>query len=609
MSRADTIPLTYTANITDLRKKLGSIPGITGAEARKAVRELSKSIRAVEREQKKAREASASTAHSLKELGDQAGDSETSLRAIGGVLGLLSPQAEAAVAAVAELGGGLEGVTRGARLMGASLPATAAVVGTVTIAAGAAAIAIAQATREMELEAEQARFLREVNASLEPSIRAVEDAQLALALATGQVSEAQAEATERSLSAQRAVLDFAAAQQAQREELQATIETQQRWLDGLDSLIGPVGRVVEAGADAVFGFSDKLDDARGKLASLDRAVQSEAAAQQELKDTLEQTSDATERQARASSSAAEALRDQAAARRAHMSAIAGAAAAQAQLVTLQEDLAAGGDEWAARELAINRELDQRVALLDRIAQEVGYTDEVNATFLAATEEREARLRELQQERFDAAREGYATVQRQARESADAVIAEERRKASATRSALSGLATASGDAIVAIAEANSDVSKEGMLAAWRAQQALAAATIPLRLAEGLATAAALPPIAAGLKRAEVIAVAAGSAASIASASPPEFNDTPGVMQLGGRTVRGAPGDYVAMAKDLDDLGSQVDRARGRPAPTVQVVAVPSYQGRTYDRARRDAIRRPGPDFEALNRDRASGPGGW
>ena len=46
--------VTYTAEITDLRKKLASIPDITAAEARKAVANLNKSVKAVERQQKRA---------------------------------------------------------------------------------------------------------------------------------------------------------------------------------------------------------------------------------------------------------------------------------------------------------------------------------------------------------------------------------------------------------------------------------------------------------------------------------------------------------------------------------------------------------------------------
>lgn len=51
MASADNIQLTYTAEIGDLRRKLAEIPDITAAEARKAVSELNKSIRAASKTQ------------------------------------------------------------------------------------------------------------------------------------------------------------------------------------------------------------------------------------------------------------------------------------------------------------------------------------------------------------------------------------------------------------------------------------------------------------------------------------------------------------------------------------------------------------------------------
>ena len=62
MARADTVSLTYTAEIADLKKKLAEIPGATGKEAKKAVAEVSKAVKLVakaEAEAKKAAEGSA----------------------------------------------------------------------------------------------------------------------------------------------------------------------------------------------------------------------------------------------------------------------------------------------------------------------------------------------------------------------------------------------------------------------------------------------------------------------------------------------------------------------------------------------------------------------
>ena len=78
------VSLTYQAQVDDLRKKLSSIPDITAAEARKAVRELDKAIKASSRAASSAGDAGAKAAKSaaaaskevrdgLLELGDLAG--------------------------------------------------------------------------------------------------------------------------------------------------------------------------------------------------------------------------------------------------------------------------------------------------------------------------------------------------------------------------------------------------------------------------------------------------------------------------------------------------------------------------------------------------------
>ena len=108
----------------------------------------------------------------------------------------------------------------------------------------------------------------------------------------------------------------------------------------------------------------------------------------------------------------------------------------------------------------------------------------------------------------------------------------------------------------------------------------------------------------------IGISAATQTAAVLAASPSFNDTPGVMQLPGAGVPSfAPGDYVVAAKDLGDMRRQIEEVTGGPRPVVEVVAIPSYEGRTYDRARRDAYRRPGPDYDAINANRVRGQGGW
>ena len=609
MAAANTIGLTYTADIRDIEKKLAQLPEETAASAKRSVRELTKALKASAREQKKANKAAADTAKGLRDVGSAAGDSESSLRAIGGVLGMVSPEAEKALQSIAEFGGGLEGVTRGADLMGLGLKSTLAITGAVGVALAAAAVAYVQVTREMDRQAEEAKFLAEINRSLEPTIRRVEDAQLDLAVATGAVTEAEAEQTRTRQAAQRSVLDFAAAQAQQREELKATIEETQRYTEALDSFIGPVAWAMQAGADAVFGFSDTIADAQGKLQALDGAVQKEAASQKDLRDATLETTERKRDQTGATTAQAAALRAlteaQAADRAGRSDLLTGLAAereAREQLAGLQSDLGGGSGNDAIDQA--NALYERRVELLDQIAERLGYNDELDAAFTEAQAQRDTEVAEAE----------VRHAEELAKLKADAAMAEQiaaARQLEQMRSSYAGLmggiADAAGAAAQIIAEENKGAARALFIAAKGA--AIAEAIINGAIAKTRAL-AMLGPVAGPIAAAGITATVAAQVALIASQKP-SFNDTPGVIQMpSGGPIGVAPGDMVVAGKDLDDMAAQVDRARGSDRrPMVEVVAIPSYQGRTYDRARRDAYRRPGPDRDAVNRDRANGPGGW
>ena len=55
MGRSDTVSLTYTAEIADLKKKLREIPGVTAAEANRAVKAIDKATREIEKSQARVR--------------------------------------------------------------------------------------------------------------------------------------------------------------------------------------------------------------------------------------------------------------------------------------------------------------------------------------------------------------------------------------------------------------------------------------------------------------------------------------------------------------------------------------------------------------------------
>ena len=117
------VSLTYQAQVDDLRKKLASIPDITAAEARKAVREMDKAIRAATKAASSAGDAGKASA---KAAAAAAAEVREGLKGLGEVAGLPVEQ-------VSKLGKGLA-------VLASPAGAAAAAVGGITLALGAAAL-------------------------------------------------------------------------------------------------------------------------------------------------------------------------------------------------------------------------------------------------------------------------------------------------------------------------------------------------------------------------------------------------------------------------------------------------------------------------------------
>jgi hypothetical protein len=262
------------------------------------------------------------------------------------------------------------------------------------------------------------------------------------------------------------------------------------------------------------------------------------------------------------------------------------------------------------EAAINAEFEQRVKLLDEIGQRLGYNAEVAAGFDAALIEREASLQALrvkQAEDLDKIKEDAASKEiARIEQEAQARTAANVKNLSDYGAFTSGVA----DLAMASANAQADTNKQAAKQAFATAKAAGIATATINGAIGVTKAWADLGPAAPFLIAGIVASTAAQVATIA-AQKPRFNDTPGVVQMrGGGSANFAPGDMVVAGKDLSDMRRQIDVAQGNSnAPQVQVVAVPSYQGRTYELARRDALRRPGADFAAMSRARSMGAGGW
>jgi hypothetical protein len=610
MARADTVSLTYTAEIADLKKKLAEIPGATGKEAKKAVAEVSKAVKLVAKAEAEAKKAAEGSAAGLKSLGDAAGKTNESFASMGAALSTVSPELGGMVSRIGAVANGLKGAANASQLMGGSLATMVGTLGIAGVAAGAAFIAYQTMAREMEQAAGMARLLREGSDSLEPSLRQLEAAELALAVATGATTKEQAAQITTQRAARDAVLDYAKAQRAQREEQQATIEGAVKWKQAIDSVtFGPIGKGWSWAADKVFGFSDSIEDAEGKLRVMDGLLQKQAAAQKSVKDAVLAATAVTDANAKSSGKAAAAVQRETVTRGQLLAGVKAEQTAREQLAGMMGEINASRNGTEA-EAAINAEFDQRVKLLDEIGQKLGYNAEVAAGFDAALIEREASLQDLRlkqaQDLEDAKQRSHEDAIKQIEAEAQARTAANVKNLSDYGAFTSGVA----DLAMASANAQADTNKQAAKQAFATAKAAGIATAMINGAIGVTKAWADLGPAAPFLIAGIVASTAAQVATIA-AQKPRFNDTPGVVQMrGGGSANFAPGDMVVAGKDLSDMRRQIDVAQGNSnAPQVQVVAVPSYQGRTYELARRDALRMPGADFAAMSRARSMGAGGW
>lgn len=259
------------------REEMAKVPGITADGAKAMAAALNKSIKEAEKAAKASAaatraqaEAARRAAETTRSFGEAAGSAGAAAGKLGGALGAVSPAAGELARTVADAADMLEVASQ----------AFAAAPGPAAVAAGAlAALGAAYqiASREAERVAAAATFAREQHEALVPSTRALEDAQLDLAVAMGQVSEAQAGQMRSAQAAQRAVIDFAASQAAQRAEINESIESAQRWTDVLTTFIPAQYNLAYQAADAVMGWSEAIEDGEGKLAALDKTAQKNAA--------------------------------------------------------------------------------------------------------------------------------------------------------------------------------------------------------------------------------------------------------------------------------------------------------------------------------------------
>jgi len=609
MAKADRVSLTFEADLGPMIKRLNEIPDLTSAEVRRATAAIRKGTKALQKDARGVTKSAQQVGAGVKTIGDASGDAESSLRAVAGVIGLVSPEAEKALASVAELGGGLEGVTRATELFGGNLGSVLRIAGPVGVAVAAMGVAhmvaarqVEEAEKAMEAAAQAATRAESVFGRTGSAVRALEREFAVLSGSTTEdaqaLSEQQEQLSSRFRASRNAIQRQIADLEKQRQAIKASglgIREQAKERERVEQRIRKQKDILNA--------LNKNEERALFLAEANSELR-----QSEPKER-EGSAAAMQRQADAARALAEAQAQ------VEAEALAAMDAADREIRTLEQlrDLAAVGPRTSFQqtEEKINEEFRERLALVE----EFEILNQVTAQSQAARDAIEAdRTRQLQETRAEQL--AFIEGERKRFSRAELARIEQEKQARQQQIQENGMAlsTFAGGVADASRFAAEQMAQDNIEGAKRMFAVGKAAAISQAIINGaLAVTRALADLGPIFGPIAAAGVAASTSAQVGiiAAQEPSFNDTPGPVSLPrGGSASFAAGDLVVAGKDLGDMRRQIDAADGRQRqPVVQVVAIPSYEGRTYERARRDAYRRPGADSRALNSVRRQGQGGW
>lgn len=648
---AEKIPLVFEAEITDIRKKLGELPGITGKEARAMVGELNKNLK----------KAAKSVGESgLREAADDVGDVASKL-AQG--FGVISPQAQALATTVADLSDGFVGAASAGGGLGVALVGVAATaagvlaVGAAVVGAGAALVGLVDYAADARDELEQLQRLSGV-ALVDPETAAVVSRAQAAMDALGVTVDAIAMSIAGQLApgvqdtatllvamglAAKDVIDHGvnlvdvaeavgiaflegftqpidtAVHALAKLVSMAADLTDLAGLDGLSSDLSDAaaaaegfdlgGSLIAMAGDALDGLTESVSSylpAANKLVTAQglvnrglkeaksgyqdalKAMDEDTAARQTAEEALVALVDA-ERQAAASQ--LDAIQKVEAARNDQL----------AGLLTSYQDgvSAAAGNDALLLQLAEQYEAARLAIVGNSEGQILAVRQEMAERWKAKQAEALKNEQQLESARFQIAQQSIQAASQVWGIYADARVAEAQALAASLADTTSEM-TASERA--AAEEQLADQQAKAMMA-FRVSQGLALAQGTMAAwkaaAEAFAATAALGPVGLALAPAAAAATFAaiegGAVAQIAAQEPPSFGDTPGVQRMDNQgMVRFARGDLFAAAKDPEELKRQVNNLTNTPRSMPAAPAVIIQQrGTVVD--------------ERVNRFRVNGPG--
>lgn len=263
------VGIDIVARLDNFRAQLAEIPNIGGKEAKSLVAQLSKEIKAAERAAKAAGDSSKRAARDVREFGDSAGRAGSSAAKLAGFLGMISPQAAEAARGLADLADVGEVGATAAGSLGVSMT----MLGGALAAAAAAALPIAGAlvvmTREADEAAARTAFLNAHLHDLDASGRALEEAMLSAAVATGRLTEEQGKLIAIESQGSQAVEDFRRSQEAERTTANEAYFAAERRLRQLEVLPD----FLKTAADYYGGYTSAQQENLKVLRDLDKIEQ------------------------------------------------------------------------------------------------------------------------------------------------------------------------------------------------------------------------------------------------------------------------------------------------------------------------------------------------
>lgn len=488
------VGIDIAVRLDQLKAQLASIPDLGGKAAKDLTAQLSREIKQAESAAKKAATSTRGLKEETSRFAEAAGAAGAGAKKLRGFLGMLGSEASAAGGFIDDVGDAIE-VFSGAS-SGAALAAGGAAAALAGLALGYKAI-----TGDIERAEATSDSLRHTHESLIPAERELRDAQIEVALATGQMNEEMANAAKIANKARDAVADFGAAQMEERNALRASTASAEAWLSVIDK-----NSIVGGMVDAVAGWSDTIEENKTRENALNDALVRQHDTIKQARQETELLTGATKKNTAADNEAKDAKE----------------AAYQARLWNLKKQQKEDRDAVEGRMAMEATEQKQRM-------------DDEEAKTKKAEEETKKRIELAQKE---------AKAQAAAQEQ---VIG-----------AYASMAGSVSQIAGTMAEAVGKEHERAALAWYGVQKASAMVEAGINTVLAISkanTATPYPPINAVLMAAAG-AMGVAQEVAIAAQPPPSFGDTPGPMQMGsGGAVRLAAGDYFAAAKDPGELQRQ------------------------------------------------------